>query len=271
MNKLQWKLHEIIFEADTPMGKAFDVALLWSIVISITLVILESVPSIESHFSQYLIIGEWIFTILFTIEYMARIYSVDKPFRYIKSFMGIIDLMAILPTYTGFFLEGSQVFLIVRILRLLRIFRIFKLARYLNEANIILKALKASRPKIIVFFMGVFTLVILMGAFMYLIEGEENGFSSIPLSIYWAIVTLTTVGYGDIAPKTILGQFFSSLIMITGYAIIAVPTGIVTSEITKEMIQMKPTTQACPRCMREGHTEDAIYCKYCGEKLNSNS
>lgn len=268
MNKLQWKLHEIIFESDTTLGKAFDVALLWSILLSVTFVILESVPSIERHFSLYLIIGEWFFTILFTIEYIARIYSVKKPMHYIKSYMGIIDLIAILPTYTGFFLEGSQVFLVVRIIRLLRIFRIFKLARYINEAGVLLKALKASRPKITVFFMGVFSLVIIMGSFMYLIEGEENGFTSIPLSIYWAIVTLTTVGYGDIAPKTVMGQFFSSIIMITGYAIIAVPTGIVTSEISREMRRDKPTTQACLRCMREGHDQDAFYCKYCGERLN---
>ena len=267
MSQWQKKLHEIIFEADTPTGKAFDVALLLSIALSVLAVMLESVESISERFGSVLRVMEWIFTILFTVEYILRIISVRKPLGYIFSFLGIIDLLAILPTYLSLFFAGTQALIIFRAIRLLRIFRIFKLARYIKEGRIIGLALKASRYKITVFLTAVLSIVLIMGTLMYLIEGAENGFTSIPRSVYWAIVTLTTVGYGDIAPQTLIGQMVAAMIMIMGYAIIAVPTGIVTSELSK-VVEKEATTQVCPDCSSEGHDIDARYCKYCSAQLN---
>lgn len=268
MNELKSKLYEIIFEADTPAGKAFDVFLLIIIVISIVAVSLESVTGIQLRYGRELYLLEWTITFFFTIEYILRIWVIKKPSKYIFSFYGIIDLLAILPSFIGIFFHGAQGLIIIRGIRLLRMFRLFKLTRYTREAESLLKAMRASRTKISVFLFTVLTVVIIIGALMYLVEGEKNGFTSIPKGIYWAIVTLTTVGYGDIAPATNLGQFIASLVMILGYGIIAVPTGIVTAEMTRARLSKTITTQGCSHCLKENHDPDAVYCKYCGEKLN---
>jgi len=265
MSKIKQQLFEIIFEADTKKGKAFDIVLLIAIVFSIVLVMLSSVKEIETKYHYFLITSEWILTIFFTIEYFLRLFITPKPIKYAKSFYGVIDLLSIIPTYLALFVTGGHAFMVLRSLRLLRMFRIFKLSRYVDGASVILKALKSSLPKISVFLFGVVMIVIIVGSFMYIIEGEENGFTSIPRSIYWAIVTLTTVGYGDISPQTDFGQFISSLVMIVGYSIIAVPTGIITSEVHKAN---KKSTQVCPNCMCDNHDSDAIYCKQCGEKID---
>ncbi len=265
---LKEKLYDIIFESDTKPGKAFDVALLVVILFSILVVMLESVPRIESRFGDLLRGIEWVVTIVFTLEYILRIMVVKKPFSYIFSFYGIIDLLSVIPTYLGIFFVGTRSLVVIRALRLLRIFRILKLSRYSTEGTIIIRALRASREKISVFIFAVFTLVIIIGTIMYLVEGAASGFTSIPKGIYWAIVTLTTVGYGDIAPATNLGQFIASFVMILGYAIIAVPTGIVTAEFAREKSAEKQSGKCCPNCLKEGHEEDAIYCRFCGEKLD---
>ena len=260
-------LHEVIFEADTPLGKAFDILLIVSILVSVIAVMLDSILAVQLHFGGILSGIEWLFTIIFTIEYILRLMCVGKPFKYAISFYGIVDLLAILPTFVSLFMPGTQYFLVIRILRILRIFRIFKLAPYLGESRLLMKALRASSRKITVFILTVMTLVVIFGSLMYVIEGGNNGFTSIPRSIYWAIVTLTTVGYGDISPQTILGQTMASMVMITGYAIIAVPTGIVTVEMSKAFGDRKVSTQSCPECSAEGHDADARYCKYCGAVL----
>ncbi|ELR68160.1 Potassium voltage-gated channel subfamily KQT [Fulvivirga imtechensis AK7] len=264
-----WKdiLHEIIFEADTPGGKVFDVILLIAIILSVVAVMLESVAKIKLEYGHVLYIAEWVFTILFTIEYVTRLLIVTRPFKYAISFLGIIDLLSVIPTYLSLIFVGAQSLLVIRSIRLLRVFRVFKLARFLGEASQLMSALKASRPKIIVFIGAVFTMVVILGTLMYLIEGGENGFTSIPKSIYWAVVTLTTVGYGDIAPQTVLGQGLATLIMILGYGIIAVPTGIVSAEMTRQKPYSPVSTQACPHCGAEGHDSDAAYCKKCGGHL----
>ncbi len=261
------KMHEIIYEADTFAGKLFDIILLILIVLSIIVVMLESVPDYRKEYAQLLHDLEWGFTILFTIEYFARIISINKPFKYIFSFYGIIDLLSIIPTYLGIFISGSRSLMVIRALRLMRVFRILKLGEFLNESQKLIDSLKASKQKIMVFLLSILTMVTILGTVMYLVESEDSGFTSIPRSIYWAIVTLTTVGYGDIAPVTSLGQFIASIVMILGYAIIAVPTGIVTNELIKKEKQSKISTQACPSCSKDGHDYDADYCKFCGEKL----
>ncbi len=267
---LKEKIHEIIFEADTPIGKAFDIALLIFISASVVVVMLESVMPLQERFGQLFDILEWIFTIVFTIEYILRLYSVYKPIKYAISFFGIVDLLSILPTYISLILVGSEYFLIIRVLRLLRVFRIFKLGHFIKEGALLIKALKASRARITVFLTFVMLLTILIGSIMYLIEGgADSGFTSIPRAIYWAIVTLTTVGYGDITPVTSIGQFFSAAVMVLGYAIIAVPTGIVTAEIIKEGRNVTTNTQACRYCGAEGHDDDAVFCKSCGARLNA--
>ncbi|MDW7695698.1 ion transporter [Flammeovirgaceae bacterium SG7u.111] len=260
------KVHEIIFEADTFWGKTFDVVLLIAILLSVLVVSLESVEEIQDKYGEVLKITEWAFTIIFTIEFIARIMSVTKPSKYVFSFFGLIDLLSIAPTYIGIFFAGAHALLVIRIFRLLRVFRIFKLVRYVGEARQLSSALKSSRAKISVFLIVVVSLSVLMGALMYLIEGRENGFTSIPRGIYWAIVTLTTVGYGDIAPQTVAGQTLAALIMIMGYGILAVPTGIVSAELVKTYKQ-GITTQVCQHCAKEGHDVDAEFCKFCGTKL----
>ncbi len=262
-------LYRFIFETDTFWGKTFDVVLLLTIFFSIIAVMLESVDYIAVEYGRLLRTLEWIFTILFTMEYVLRIIASKNPFKYIFSFLGIIDFLAITPTFLAIFFTGSQTFIVLRSIRLIRVFRIFKLARYLREATVILEALKYSAPKIIVFIVGVLSLTIILGTFMYLFEGSQNsGFSSIPKSVYWAIVTLTTVGYGDITPQTFFGQVISSIIMIMGYGIIAVPTGIVSGGYIQISRSEKNTKEIiCPDCKKKGHSPDAQFCKYCGTSL----
>lgn len=266
--KKKWRngLHELIFEADTSAGKIFDIGLIIIILFSVFAVMLDSIKEIHTEHADLLFTLEWIFTVLFTIEYILRLLSVGRPLRYVTSFYGIVDLVAFLPTYFSLFLPGAQYFLVIRLLRVLRIFRILKLVQYLRELRLLMKAIKASIRKIAVFLFVVLILVVILGSLMYVIEGEGNGFTSIPVSIYWSIVTLTTVGYGDISPQTALGQTLAAIIMIIGYSIIAVPTGIVTVEVAKSY-KDKVSTQACPECSAEGHETDATYCKYCGSHL----
>jgi voltage-gated potassium channel len=261
-------LHEIIFEADTPLGKVFDIALMIFIVLSVIAALLESVTEIRASHGMLLITLEWIFTILFTIEYVLRLACVGRPMRYALSFFGIVDLLSILPTYLSLIIAGTQSLIVIRALRLLRVFRVLKLARFVGEARMLQTAIKASLRKILIFMETVVTLVVIIGALMYLIEGteEETGFTSIPQSIYWAIVTLTTVGYGDIAPITVPGKALASLVMILGYSILAVPTGIVTVEMAN-VRKARITTQSCPECAAEGHDADAKHCKFCGAPL----
>ncbi len=263
---LKRKLYEIIFESDTKAGKSFDVLLLVVIVLSIFFVMLESVPSIENKYSYLLKWVEWSITLIFSVEYCLRVWIVSKPKVYIFSFYGIIDLLSVLPSYLGLFFGGAHGLMVIRALRLLRVFRILKLNRYMNEGLVIIKALKQSRYKISVFLFAVLTMVVIIGTLMYLIEGAENGFTSIPRSIYWAIVTLTTVGYGDISPGTAFGQFIASFVMIIGYAIIAVPTGIVTAELSKTSKNL-PSGQVCENCLSEGHDIGDSFCRHCGAKL----
>jgi voltage-gated potassium channel len=258
-------LFEVIFESDTPAGKWFDILLILSIMISVIVVMLDSVADIRAEHGKLLYAIEWFFTALFTVEYALRLLCVGKPAHYAKSLFGIIDLLAILPTYLSLFFFGSRYLTVIRVLRVLRIFRVLKLGQQVKEANLLMKALSASRRKIYVFLFVVMTIVVIIGSLIYVIEGGENGFTSIPRSVYWAIVTLTTVGYGDISPATPVGQLLAAVVMILGYSIIAVPTGFVTVEYSKARQEI--SGQACPQCSAEGHTSDAKYCKYCGGKL----
>jgi voltage-gated potassium channel len=262
------RVHRIIFGHETPAGKAFDIVLIIAIVASVIVVMLDSVRTARVQYGGLLRTLEWIFTILFTIEYVVRLWCVPKAIRYARSFFGVVDLLAILPTYLSLFFPGGQALLSVRALRLLRIFRILKLGLYVSEAAVLMRALRQSRQKITVFIAAVLTLVVVMGSMMYLIEGAINGFTSIPRSVYWAIVTLTTVGYGDIAPRTNLGQALAAVIMIMGYAIIAVPTGIVTVELGN-VARRAQAERVCQRCELTGHDADAAYCRRCGNKITT--
>ncbi len=259
----QTRMHEVIFEADTAPGKLFDILLILSILASVVVVMLDSVTWFNERYGTLLTSLEWAFTILFTVEYGLRLSCVGRPMRYATSFFGVVDLLAVIPTYLSLVLAGSQYMLVIRILRILRIFRVLKLVNYLSEAAILARALRDSRRKITVFIFGVLTLVVIFGSLMYVIEGKASGFTSIPRSIYWAVVTMTTVGYGDISPQTNLGQFFSAMVMILGYSIIAVPTGIVTAQLLRRP-NVTVSTQACPDCSAEGHDHDAKHCKHCG-------
>ena len=261
---LRTRLYTIVFGTDTPAGKLFDVVLLIAILLSIVVVMLESIVELREKFSETFLVLEWSLTALFSIEYMLRIFITRKPKTYVFSFLGLIDLIALLPTYISIFVSGGSYLVVIRAIRLLRVFRILKLTRYLEEARTLGKALQGAQRKILVFMGAVSTLVVITGTLMYLIEGGENGFTSIPRSIYWAVVTVTTVGYGDIAPQTILGQTFATVLMLTGYAIIAVPTGIMTSEIGK--IEKQKSKRTCSRCS-ESTTYEANYCWKCGERL----
>ncbi|MBL4887036.1 MAG: ion transporter [Flavobacteriaceae bacterium] len=264
----RFKLHEIIYEADTPAGKFFDVLLLIVILASIVLVMLESVEFYAENYSELLNNAEWAVTILFTIEYICRIIAIQKPRQYIFSFYGIVDFLSTIPTYLSLFFLNTSPLIVLRALRLLRVFRILKLARYIGESNQLVKALRNSRAKIVVFLFAVFVLSIVLGTMMYLVEGDSSsGFSSIPRSVYWAIVTLTTVGYGDIAPVTSTGQFIAAIIMILGYGIIAVPTGIVSSEFARRE-PIDTGTQVCLHCSCTGHKDQAEFCYECGNKIN---
>lgn len=261
--KRRAQLQEIIFRTDTPTGRVFDVLLIVSIFLSVAVVMLDSVSTINAVYGHLIFQLEWFFTLLFTIEYLLRLSCAERPRGYATSFFGIIDLLAIMPSYLSLLLPGAEVFLVIRILRVLRIFRVLKLAQFIGSANLLIKALKASTHKITVFLFAVLSLVIIFGSLIYVIEGGQHGFTSIPRSIYWAIVTMTTVGYGDISPKTGFGQTLAALVMIVGYSIIAVPTGIVTSEITQQL-KKQSRNRSCPKCGTGNHDDDAVHCKYCG-------
>ena len=270
-NKNDWRhrLYVIIYEADTPAGKRFDVILLWVILLSIILVMLESVETINARYHVFFNIVEWFITALFTVEYIARIITVRRPLTYIFSFYGIIDFLSTIPKYLSLLLIGTQVLVVFRSLRLLRVFRILKLHQYVGESQKLMNALRSSRTKIFVFFFAILIICVVLGTVMYLVEDRESGFTSIPKSVYWSIVTLTTVGYGDIAPQSVAGQFIASFIMILGYAIIAIPTGIVTSELTKNRANVPLfDTQTCPNCLADRHQYKARYCYRCGTELN---
>jgi voltage-gated potassium channel len=270
-NKEHWRsrLFTVIFENDTPAGKLFDVTLLVLIFASLLLVMLQSIPSLDARYHEIFYISEWVVTVLFTIEYILRLIAVKKPLSYAGSFYGIIDLLSIIPTYLSILLPQTQYLLVIRSLRLMRVFRIFKLTQFVREGMTIVMALKASARRILVFLATVFIISIIMGSMVYVVESPVNSkFDSIPQSVYWSIVTITTVGYGDISPVTAIGKILASLIMLLGYAIIAVPTGIVTVELTKSARNENINRQACPSCSREGHDLDAKFCKYCGHGLS---
>jgi len=264
-----WKerLHDTIFESNTPAGKTFDIALLIFILSSIIVVILDSIPSYHERYGNIFLIAEWTFTILFTLEYILRLVSVKSPLKYAFGFLGLIDLLTIVPMYLSFFIAGAPSLLVLRVLRLLRVFRIFKLTHFLSEMSFLGTALKSGAKKISIFMLVVLALVIILGSIMYMVEGRENGFRTIPESIYWAIVTITTVGYGDITPMSTAGKFIASVIMLIGYSIIAVPTGIITTEIAMRSRASKSNFQTCPGCGEESHNENAKFCMHCGEKL----
>lgn len=262
------KLHEIIFEADTPTGKVFDVILLWAILLSVGVVFLESVPSFSAKYGDELRIAEYFFTALFTVEYLLRLFSVKKPLNYAFSFFGMVDLLSVLPTFVEILLPGVASIRVIRILRLLRVFRVLKLVGFIKEASFLKGALWGARQKIMVFMSTVLVLVTILGTLVYIVEDAESGFTSIPRSIYWAIVTVTTVGYGDIAPATVIGQTIASFIMLIGYAIIAVPTGIVSAEMVKGSAnEVVENTLACRTCSKDEHQDGAKYCNKCGEAL----
>lgn len=261
-------LHQTIFEADTRTGRYFDVALIVAIILSVLAVMAESIAGIRDAYGPYLTAAEWGFTILFTGEYILRLYCVGRPIKYATSFFGVVDLLAVLPTYLSLIFVGSQALAVVRILRVIRVFRVLKVVQYVQEMNDLRRALFSSRRKIFLFMLVVTLIAVIMGSSMYLIEGEENGFTSIPKGIYWAIVTMTTVGYGNVSPQTPVGQFLASILMIMGYGIIAVPTGIVTSEMTSHRFRQETVVQSCPECAREIHNPDSMYCSRCGTELN---
>ena len=268
------KIHEVIYEADTPAGKIFDVILLIIILLSVVLLMLESVAGMQIKYGDYFYISEWIITIFFTIEYILRVISIKKASAYVFSFYGLIDFISTIPLYLSFFIVGTNALLTIRALRLLRVFRILKITRYIGEGNKLTKALKDSRPKILVFLFAVMILSVIAGTLMYIVEGPEHGFNSIPVSVYWCIVTLTTVGFGDIAPVTALGQFIAMIIMVLGYGIIAVPTGIVSAEMAKKEPGALPehklhiNTQVCHNCGARKHQDSAKYCHNCGNSLH---
>ncbi|OEE13825.1 ion transporter [Vibrio cyclitrophicus ZF205] len=263
---LKHHLYVIIFGTHTPAGRAFDISLIIAIVVSLIVLILESIPSVMTEWSQQLRYIEYSFTALFTLEYLLRLYCSPKPKSYATSFYGVVDLLAILPTYLAIIFPDASFMGVVRLLRVMRIFRILKLVRYLQDSNILLRSLLMARRKILIFFSTVGILVTIFGSLIFVIEGPENGFTSIPQSIYWAIVTITTVGYGDITPQTAFGKAIASLTMLLGYSILAVPTGIITAELSNEMNSHKELVK-CPNCNRAGHDSDAMYCKHCASEL----
>lgn len=261
------RLHQVVFENDTPAGRAFDLALIALVLASVAIVSMDTVAGLAPATYRALRTAEWALTVVFSVEYVLRLIAVRRPFVYARSFFGVVDLLAILPTYVSLVVPGAQALLVVRVLRLLRVFRVLKLSRHLTEAHVLGRALRASSRKITVFLLAVCTLVVVIGSLMYVVEGAANGFTSIPVSMYWTVVTLTTVGYGDISPKTPLGQALASLVMILGYGIIAVPTGIVTAELTQHGRAAGVSGQACPVCGVEAHDVDARFCRRCGAPL----
>lgn len=267
---LRHTLYQVIYQAHTPAGRGFDIALILCILASVLTIVLDSVSDISQQYGEQLFLAEWIFTLLFTVEYILRILCIHRPIKYITSFYGFIDLLAIAPSYISLFIPGSHYLQVIRILRVLRIFRVLKLVRFINQSNLLINALLASRLKITIFLFTISTLLVVFGSAMYLIEGPENGFTNIPVGIYWAVVTLTTVGFGDITPKTDLGRAVSAVVMVIGYAIIAVPTGIFTAELSQEMRKqnVRLDRRICPRCRKTGHEADANYCRICGMELS---
>ncbi|MFQ3345926.1 MAG: voltage-gated potassium channel [Porticoccaceae bacterium] len=263
---LREKTYRVIFGTDTPAGQKFDIALIYVILLSVLAIVLDSIESVNGQYGLWLFRLEWFFTLLFSVEYLLRIYSSPKPLHYMFSFYGLVDLLSIVPTYLALIVPGANYWLVIRLLRVLRIFRVFKLVRYLSEANILLRSMYAARRKVLVFFVVVLVLSVIFGSLMFLVEGPGNGFTSIPRSIYWTIVTITTVGYGDITPQTPVGQILSTIIMLTGYSIIAIPTGIFTAEIAREM-HSEINNRQCNVCDRRGHHRDAEYCHQCGVTL----
>ena len=261
------RLYEVVFEADTTAGKVFDIAILVLIALSVIAVILESVGAIEVRFGPHLRAAEWGFTIIFTIEYLIRLVTVTRPWRYATSFYGIIDLLAVIPTYLSLIFADAHSLIVIRALRLLRVFRVLKIIRYLDEITALLIAIRATRVKITVFLLTVFTLALIMGTVMYVVEGDQGGFSSIPRGLYWAVVTITTVGYGDITPQTLWGQAVAAFAMVLGYSLIIIPTGIFAGELLKAHHQ--PDTRTCPGCNLGGHQKDAVFCKHCGTSLTN--
>ena len=263
------RLYTIIFEADTRAGRLFDMTLIVVILLSIAVVVADSVPTLHERWRQQFTWAEWCFTALFTLEYLARLACTRRPLRYATSFFGVVDLLAMLPTYLALLFPGAHALIDVRVLRLLRVFRVFKLTSYLAEYRGLGRALQASARKIIVFITGVLMIVLVMGTLMYVVEGPANGFSTIPTSVYWAITTMTTVGFGDITPKTDLGRFIASVMMLLGWGTLAVPTGIVTAEMTSQRLSATPapTTRTCHECLTEGHLPEALFCMHCGARL----
>lgn len=269
---LRAKLNEIIFGYETPAGRAFDIVLIVLILLSVAAVLLDSIGSLHQRYLPAFHALEWGFTLLFTVEYLLRLYSSAAPRRYALSFFGLVDLCSILPTYLAFVWPTASFLIVIRILRVLRVFRILKLIRYMGEANVLSRALWESRRKVLVFIVSVLTLQVIFGSVMYIVEGPGNGFTSIPASIYWAIVTMTTVGFGDIVPRTDLGRLIASIAMLSGYAIIAVPTGIVSSELmnqyqSRQRHDTHDLNIVCSNCKRKGHDHDASFCKQCGQAL----
>lgn len=260
------KIYKVIFETDTSAGQRFDILLIYAILLSVLAVMLDSITHIHNQYGYWLFRVEWLFTIIFSLEYLLRIYSSPKPLKYIFSFYGIVDLISIIPSYLALVIPEASYWLVVRLLRVLRIFRVLKMVRYLSEANLLLRSIYQSRRKVLVFFSAVLVLSIIFGSLMFLVEGPENGFTSIPKGIYWTIVTITTVGYGDITPQTVFGQMIATMAMLTGYSIIAIPTGILTVAISNEMTKERNNLR-CSNCARSGHNNDASYCYHCGVKL----
>ncbi|RMF18919.1 MAG: ion transporter [Gammaproteobacteria bacterium] len=266
-DSIRLKLYRVIFESDTPAGRAFDLALIWCIIGSVLVVMLDSVHALYAQYGLWLEGLEWMFTILFTLEYGLRIYCTPQRWRYIFSFWGIIDLISILPSYLALFLPHAHYVLVVRVFRVIRVFRVLRLVKYMRQANTLMQALRQGKQKILVFLSVVMGIVTVFGAIMYMVEGPENGFTSIPRAMYWAIITLTTVGYGDITPQTELGQFIASAVMLVGYAVIAVPTGIFTAELATAM-RKEESHHVCTNCHKATHHINAVYCDRCGHRLD---
>ncbi|GAA0784544.1 MULTISPECIES: ion transporter [Pseudomonadati] len=265
---LKQRLRSIIFGTDTPEGKAFDIALLVSIVASILLICLDTIDSLHNNYGELFLIGEWMFTIIFTLEYVLRLYCSQNRFHYARSFFGVVDLLSIIPTYLALIFPAANFALAIRVLRLFRVFRVLKLLRFLADGNLLLKAMLQSSRKVFMFFFSVSLIILVLSVVMYVIEGPNNGFSSIPKSMYWTIVTITTVGYGDITPQTPLGQAIAALTMLIGYSIIAIPTGILTAEISHEMVKVRDLRK-CSNCGKKGHDNDAQFCNHCGSDLET--
>jgi voltage-gated potassium channel len=265
---IKLKLRRVIFGTDTRLGRYFDISLIVCIILSVTLVFLDTIAAVHSQYGDIIGIFEWCFTIIFTIEYLLRLYCSAQPIQYVRSFYGVVDLLSILPSYLALFFPGANFTLVIRILRLFRIFRVLKLLRYLSEGNVLLRAMLQSGRKVFIFFFSVSLIVVVLSSIMFVVEGPGNGFTSIPKSIYWTIVTITTVGYGDITPETSLGQAIAAFTMLLGYSIIAIPTGILTAEISQEMVRSKDLRR-CSNCLKTGHEKDAIYCDHCGSELET--